>query len=82
MKLKEKLMMDQIHTTRLGIERIKRNLGVDSDDIVTWCKAKMSQKEAVSYKQGKNWYVEVENYRFTVNASSYTMITAHKIDKK
>lgn len=31
------------------------------------------------YRQGKNWYCEIDNIRITVNACSYTIITAHII---
>ena len=34
---------------------------------------------AVINRVGKNWYIEVNNCRITVNASSYTIITAHRI---
>ena len=30
------------------------------------------------YRQGKNWYVRINSCVITVNASSYTIITAHK----
>ncbi|MDR2952402.1 MAG: DUF3781 domain-containing protein [Treponema sp.] len=30
------------------------------------------------YKKGKNWYVSFENCILTVNARSFTIITAHK----
>ncbi|MFR8010297.1 MAG: DUF3781 domain-containing protein [Clostridia bacterium] len=29
------------------------------------------------YKQGENWYCEVENIKITINSYSYTIITAH-----
>jgi hypothetical protein len=29
-------------------------------------------------RRGKNWYVSAENCVITVNAHSYTIITAHK----
>ncbi len=41
--------LDRLHTTKLGVERIKRNLALDTDDCV-----------------------------ITVNAYSYTVITAHR----
>ncbi len=31
------------------------------------------------YKQGKNWYCEIENIKITINSYSYTIITAHII---
>ena len=30
--------LDKLHTTELGIVRIKINLYLDTDDVVTWCK--------------------------------------------
>ena len=30
--------IDKIHTTDMGIDRIKRNLGIDSADVVEYCK--------------------------------------------
>jgi len=29
--------LDKLHTTEQGAERIKRNLGIDNDDVVAWC---------------------------------------------
>ena len=31
------------------------------------------------YKQGKNWYCEIDNIKITINSYSYTIITAHLI---
>lgn len=73
--------LDKLHTTELGIERIKRNLSLDTDDVVNWCKAKINSVNAVIARKGKNWYANVDNYIFTVNAYSYTIITAHKEKK-
>lgn len=73
--------LDKLHTTELGVERIKRNLSLDTDDLIGWCKGKINAADAVITRNGKNWYVHVEHYIFTVNAYSYTIITAHK-DKK
>ncbi len=71
--------MDKIHTTRMGVERIKRNLKIDTDDVVEYCKNKILEKNCHIYKQGKNWYCEVDNIKITVNSYSYTIITAHPI---
>ena len=73
--------LDKLHTTELGVERIKKNLCLDTDDVVYWCKTKMNSPNAVITRNGKNWYVNVENYILTVNAYSYTIITAH-MEKK
>ena len=68
---------DKIHSTPMGIERIRKNLGLDSPDAVRYCKSKISDKNCNIYKQGKNRYCETENIRITVNSYSYTIITAH-----
>lgn len=70
--------IDKIHTTKMGVDRIKRrNLKIDSDDVVKYCKNKVLDKKCNIYKQGKNWYCEVENIKITINSYSYTIITAH-----
>ena len=70
--------LEKIHTTELGVERIKRNLSLDTEDVVSWCKEKIASKEADITRKGKNWYVTVSDCVITVNAYSYTIITAHK----
>lgn len=70
--------LDQLHTTPLGAERIKRNLSLDTDDVVEWCKAKINSANAMITRKGKNWYVNVDHAIITVNAYSNTIITAHK----
>lgn len=71
--------IDRIHTTEMGVDRIGRNLGLKGEDVIKWCKEKILDKRAVIMRQGKNWYVEVDGVVITVNANSYTIITAHKI---
>lgn len=68
----------KLHTTELGVERIKRNLSLDTDDVVLWCKEKIESKNAIISRNGKNWYINVDNCIITVNAYSFTIITAHK----
>ena len=67
----------QIHTTVMGAERIKKNLELEVNDIVEWCKRKI-QKSNDIIRNGKNWYVNVDGVIITINAYSYTIITAHK----
>ena len=43
----------KLHTTELGIVRIKRNLSLDTDDVVGWCKDKISSDNAVITRNGK-----------------------------
>ena len=73
--------LDKVHTTEMGVDRIKRNIEVDVDDIVDYCIDKIKQENAVIEKKGKNYYVSVDGIIITVNASSYTIITAHKEKK-
>lgn len=75
--------LDKLHTTELSVERIKRNLSLDEEinDVVSWCKTKISSADAMITRNGKNWYVNVDHCIITVNAYSYTIITAHKEKK-
>lgn len=73
--------INQLHTTEMGIDRIKRNLKLDMDDVVTYCKNKVLDKNANIYKQGKNWYCEIDDIKITINSYSYTIITAHKLKR-
>ncbi len=74
--------IDKLHTTKMGEERIKRNLQIETDDVIEWCKVRILDNEAVIERTGKNWYITIENYKITVNAHSYTVITAHKVVTK
>jgi hypothetical protein len=69
--------IEKIHTTELGSVRIRRNLELETKDVVKWCKRKIRQADNV-YKKGKNWYVFFEYCVITINAHSYTVITAHR----
>lgn len=73
--------LDNLHTTELGVGRIKKNLSLDVDDVVNWCSDKILSSNAVIVRRGKNWYIGIDDYEITVNAYSYTIITAHKINK-
>ena len=68
----------KLHTTEMGIERIKRNLQIDVTDVVQWCRERILKQDAVIERKGKNWYVTIDDCIITVNAHSYTIITAHK----
>lgn len=73
--------LDRLHTTEMGIGRIQRNLSLDLIDVVKWCQNMIQDKNSVITRRGKNFYVQNGNCILTVNASSYTIITAHKIKK-
>lgn len=69
----------KIHTTEMGIDRIKKNLKLNTNNVVEFCKNKILDKNCNIYKQGKNWYCEIDNIKITINSYSYTIITAHLI---
>ena len=71
--------IDKIHTTEMGVDRIKKNLKLHTNDVVEFCKNKILDKNCNIYKQGKNWYCEIDNIKITINSYSYTIITAHLI---
>ena len=70
--------LDKLHTTELGAMRIRRNLALDTDQVTAWCKEKIRSPHAVITRKGKNWYVSADGCVITVNAGSWTIITAHR----
>lgn len=71
----------KVHNTEMGSVRIKKNLKLDINDVVEYCKQKVLDKNCNIYKQGKNWYCEIDNIKITINSYSYTIITAHKLKR-
>lgn len=71
--------ISKVHTTEMGIDRIKKNLKLNTNDVVEFCKNKILDKNCNIYKQGKNWYCEIDNIKITINSYSYTIITAHLV---
>ena len=66
----------------MGADRIRKNLKYGDIDVEEWCREKISDINASINKIGKNWYVWNGDIVITVNASSYTIITAHKAANK
>lgn len=75
------LNLNKLHTTPLGIERIKRNLKLDNIDVVLYLKNVIKDKNSLISKNGKNYYVKNNDIIITINSYSYTIITAHKLKK-
>lgn len=71
--------LEKIHTTEMGVDRIKKNLKINVENIVEYCKNKIVDKNCYIFKQGKNWYCEIDNIIITINSYSYTIITAHLV---
>jgi ribosomal protein S18 acetylase RimI-like enzyme len=72
--------IDKLHTTPLGILRIKKNLDLETNDVINWCKEQIKTANNIE-KIGKNWYVYTGDIVITINANSYAIITAHRINK-
>lgn len=70
--------LEKLHTTELGVARIKRNLSWNVDDVVEWCMDQIQKPNAAITRKGKNWYIDTDRFEITVNASCYTIITVHK----
>lgn len=73
------LLLSKLHTTELGEQRIRRNLKIDSEDLIGQCKKEIRENFKSIQKRGKNYYIETDKFIFTVNASNFTLITAHKL---
>lgn len=71
--------IDKIHTTLLGYERIKKNLGLKKTDPVRCCIDIIKDNNSNIYRKGKNWYCKNRKTVITINANSYTIITAHSV---
>jgi len=71
--------IDLIHTTEMGVDRIRRNLRLHDENVVDYCKELIIDSNCNIYKKGKNWYCENKDIIITVNSYSYTIITAHKM---
>lgn len=41
--------INKLHTTELGIIRIRKNLNLDTDDVVQWCKNKITDSNDYSH---------------------------------
>lgn len=74
--------IDRIHTTKLGIERIKNNLKLNTNNVVEYCKNKIQEKNTTITQKGKNYYCEIDNIIITINKHNYTIITAHIKEEK
>jgi len=71
--------IDSIHSTPMGIGRIRKNLCLDVNDVVLWCIQVITDENSDISHNGKNWYIRKGDCEITVNASSYTIITAHRV---
>lgn len=73
--------IELLHTTAMGIERIKKNLNLCDENVIEYCKNAILNADKIMHI-GKNYYVYYKGEVITINAKSYTVITAHTIDTK
>ena len=71
-------LLENLHTTTMGEERIRRNAAPHEDDVIAWCRERITAPDAVIERRGKNFYITSGGCTLTVNVRSYTVITAHK----
>ena len=74
--------IEKIHTTKLGKERIMRNLNNNNVNIIDYLKKLLLTKESMVYQKGKNYYCEIANIIITINSYNYTIITVHMKEKE
>lgn len=72
-------LLADLHTTPLGEERIRRNVAPNAKDVMAWCRERVAAFDAIMERRGKNVYITSGGCILTVNARSYTVITAHKL---
>ena len=61
--------MDVYKRQEMGADRIRRNLKLENVDVVEYCKDKIMDENCHIYRQGKNWYCEIDSVKITVNLS-------------
>jgi len=71
--------IDKLHTTELGIVRVRRNIELQTNDVVQWCKKIILNKNCKITRKGKNWYASIDSVIITINSHNYSIITAHKM---
>lgn len=72
--------VNKLKTTELGIIRIKRNLNIEAD-VILYCKDIILNPLSNISLKGKNWYITFNDVIITVNKTSYTIITCHRMKR-
>ena len=72
--------INDIHTTKLGEIRIQKNTGISYPKVLEIIKNCIDSKDTLISKKGKNIYFLRDGLEVCINASSYTIISAHNID--
>ena len=81
LQAKEALLaaLPRLHTTPLGLTRLRHNLCLSEDtDPVAFCRDLLSREDCTVLHLGKNLYCRAENVLLTIHARSYTLITGRR----
>lgn len=70
--------LSKLHITGMGRERIKKNLLLNTKNIVKWCKDRIAAENTVVTKKGKNYYAVGMGCTITINSNNLNIITAHR----
>jgi hypothetical protein len=73
--------LEKINITESGIQRIKTNLGLNTEDIAKWCKQQIENPETIT-RTDKNWNVRGDGFVITIDAQSFTILTARREKSK
>ena len=72
--------IEKIHTTELGVQRIKKNICRPAEEteveLISFCKLLIEAPDCNIEKRGKNWYCRKDNIELTVNSYNFCIITA------
>ena len=71
------LNLDKINIADKGKERIKNNLNLENEDIVEFCKKIISDENCNIYREGKNWWCELNDIIIKINVFSYIITSMH-----
>lgn len=45
--------INKVHATEMGIDRVRRNIGLGDVDVVMWCRSKILDQKAIIERKGK-----------------------------
>jgi len=74
--------IDRLHTTPMGVDLIKRNLKLDTYDVVGYCKNLILSPQCHITQQGKNWYCEIRNTRLLLILTAIRLLPHTSLKKK
>ena len=70
--------LDKINVSEISEQVIRVNLHLDRDDnVVDYCKKKLTNKNCSISKLGSNWFCRIDNIVIPVNIFDYSILTAH-----